>query len=611
MEDNGNKSVENERRVITPNNLRSSIWKHFGFWTENKNMKKDKVVCKLCDREFPYHSSTTSMRGHMQLHHPDEYKDLEREEPPAKQPKLTNFFPPSAPLNAARKEAINSKLAKFICRDMRPISIVEGEGFIDFVRELEPRYIIPSRTTVTKNIAKIYDTTRENMRQILSGKNVALTTDGWSSLATEAYITVTAHVISETWEFHDFVLQTKQLRGSHTAENVAECITGILRDFAIQPDSVVAFTTDNALNYVNAVEQHLGAVNIPCLAHTINLAVRKGLDVRAIDTTLARLRKTASHFHRSTTDSSLLEDKQRLLGLKPDKLINDCVTRWNSTYDMICRASEQQAAVAAVIFDKKMSNLELTTSEWRLVEQVQETLKPFKVATQALSTSKYPTSSAVLPLQHILLSQVQKISSESDERSCLREMASKIEADLSKCYDPKKEAAFMLLNKASYLDPRFHRLIHITEEKRQQVRANIREELSLQSDNDEPVEAEPCSSGSSTGKTALTAMGDLFGDVYSRGYERPNDVESDLLQEMMRYEKEPPLPADSDPLLWWKIGSTKYPHLAQLAMKYLSVPGTSVRSERVFSTAGHIVNKKRSALDPENVDRLVFLSNNL
>lgn len=112
------------------------------------------------------------------------------------------------------------------------------------------------------------------MHQILSGKNVALSTDGWSSLATEAYITVTAHVISETWELHDFVLQTKQLRGSHTAENVAECIAGILRDFAIQPDSVVAVTTDNALNYVNAVEQHLGAVNIPCLAHTINLAVR-------------------------------------------------------------------------------------------------------------------------------------------------------------------------------------------------------------------------------------------------------------------------------------------------------------------------------------------------
>ncbi|MBN3270805.1 ZBED1 protein, partial [Polyodon spathula] len=55
----------------------------------------------------------------------------------------------------------------------------------------------------------------------------------------------------------------------------------------------------------------------------------------------------------------------------------------------------------------------------------------------------------------------------------------------------------------------------------------------------------------------------------------------------------------------------KYPHLAQLAKKYLCVPGTSVSSERVFSTARNIVNKKRAALDPEQVDRLVFLANNI
>jgi len=84
-----------------------------------------------------------------------------------------------------------------------------------------------------------------------------------------------------------------------------------------------------------------------------------------------------------------------------------------------------------------MSNLttELTTTEWRRVEQMRETLKPFKVATQALSTCKYPTSSALLPLQHVLLSQVEKIRSESNERSCLGEMATKIEEHLSKRYE--------------------------------------------------------------------------------------------------------------------------------------------------------------------------------
>ena len=38
---------------------------------------------------------------------------------------------------------------------------------------------------------------------------------------------------------------------------------------------------------------------------------------------------------------------------------------------------------------------------------------------------------------------------------------------------------------------------------------------------------------------------------------------------------------------------------------------TSVRSERVFSAARNTVNEKRAALDPDQVDRLVFLANNI
>ena len=66
-----------------------------------------------------------------------------------------------------------------------------------------------------------------------------------------------------------------------------------------------------------------------------------------------------------------------------------------------------------------------------------------------------------------------------------------------------------------------------------------------------------------------------------------------------------------DPLFWWKQHEKKLSIVAKLTRKYLCACGTSVPSERTFSTVGHIVTDHRSRLAPENVNRLVFLAKNL
>ena len=45
--------------------------------------------------------------------------------------------------------------------------------------------------------------------------------------------------------------------------------------------------------------------------------------------------------------------------------------------------------------------------------------------------------------------------------------------------------------------------------------------------------------------------------------------------------------------------------------KYLSMPATAVPSERVFSNAGYILNKRRSTLDKNVANMLVTLHTNL
>ena len=154
-------NVSTETEITTPDNFRSDVWKVFGFQTINgKITDKEVAICRICKIRMKYHSSTSNLRANLMTFHPDKLGDLS-EEPPLKQARITSFLPLSSSrgLPAVRQEAITDKLTRFICKDMRPINITQGSGFKDFIHELEPRYTVPSRTTITDRVVKLYDTT--------------------------------------------------------------------------------------------------------------------------------------------------------------------------------------------------------------------------------------------------------------------------------------------------------------------------------------------------------------------------------------------------------------------------------------------------------------------
>ena len=86
----------------------------------------------------------------------------------------------------------------------------------------------------------------------------------------------------------------------------------------------------------------------------------------------------------------------------------------------------------------------------------------------------------------------------------------------------------------------------------------------------------------------------------------------DIVQsKLFRYKAEPSIAVDQRPLHWWAAHQHIYPNLSKIARMYLCVVATSVPSEQLFSTAGNVVSVKRSALLPENVEKLIFLHDNL
>ena len=71
-----------------------------------------------------------------------------------------------------------------VARDLRPISIVNGDGFKNFIAYVEPGYTLPSNTHVATVCCRLYETEKERLAvTIASSKHFGLTTDIWTSIA--------------------------------------------------------------------------------------------------------------------------------------------------------------------------------------------------------------------------------------------------------------------------------------------------------------------------------------------------------------------------------------------------------------------------------------------
>ena len=349
----------------------------------------------------------------------------------------------------------------------------------------EPRYIVPSRPHFSgKVVPALYDKTKAAVVHDLSRASaVALTTDGWTSRATEGYITVTEQHISPEWNMVSNVLQTRPLYDQHTSANLAEGLKEAVLEWKLErPGTSIPVTTDNARNIAKAVTEAGLGPQIGCFAHTINLASQKAIALNQVDRLLGKVRRVVAFFHRSTTAAHILETKQVML--KRDnidannnkqqvhKLIHDVKTRWNSSYDMLQRYIEQQVAVYSALADKSIKKdiSALSEQDVRLAEDVIQVLKPLKTITTLMCTESMPSVSMILPLKTSVLNSMEPGEKDS---AIVRDMKAAIRQSLkdrySDCHD--------FLHKATALDPRFKALSHVDTACRDNIYSNLITEI--------------------------------------------------------------------------------------------------------------------------------------
>jgi len=163
-------------------------------------------------------------------------------------------------------------------------------------------------------------------------------------------------------------------------------------------DKVSTFSTDNARNVTAAVGL-LPFQHMPCMAHTLQLSVNKGIAESGLDVVLSKCRKIVGHFKHSPANQVELKLHQSQMKMSEEGLIQDVATRWNSTLQMVDRLiCNKEPVVTTLTAPTHKHNLKLLNdAEWEKLRVLKMLLEPCRYATEILGGELYVSCSVVMP----------------------------------------------------------------------------------------------------------------------------------------------------------------------------------------------------------------------
>ena len=112
---------------------------------------------------------------------------------------------------------------------------MEEASFRAFVTSLNPAFVHISAETIRRDILEMFTDNltiiHSKLKQVPGQINFAQ--DLWTALNNDAYVSVTAHWIDSDWNLMETLLDIKELRGSHSGQNIAESFCESLEEFNI------------------------------------------------------------------------------------------------------------------------------------------------------------------------------------------------------------------------------------------------------------------------------------------------------------------------------------------------------------------------------------------
>ena len=194
-------------------------------------------------------------------------------------------------------------LALCVVKHDLPFQFTEYDGVKDMFAYLNSDVKFFSRKTTKSDILKLYMREKKKLTETLQsfwGK-IAFTSDCWTSLNTDGYISLTAHYIDKNWSLRKRILNFSFMPPPHTGAVLAEKILMLFKNWG-GDRKVMCLTLDNATSNDTCVDMLKCQLkllcdgsyfHVRCCAHILNLIVKEGL--RDVDEAVGKVRECVKY----------------------------------------------------------------------------------------------------------------------------------------------------------------------------------------------------------------------------------------------------------------------------------------------------------------------------
>ncbi|EZA50797.1 Zinc finger BED domain-containing protein [Ooceraea biroi] len=404
---------------------KSKYWVHFRFLTDEKDeIKKDVVICNLCEMRLAYTRHINTLSNHLKHNHvkemlllensagsPNVYQELESNPPherkAQKRSREASLNPTKhttnvdgtgdgnlqlvadlalsmdditirRPLNLSDDSDNNTMnqlnidgtpsdaVIEFIIMDLQLPESTEDHGFQRIVANLRPPCAIPSAKTLEEEIIpRIYETFRVSVKASLSciTSELALTFEEWISNNTGSYVTISAYYLKiEEAKLERKILTTILTQSDWKEKHWRNMIDILLREWDLNIEKVTAVVvSSSSTELIKALINHSLTV-VPCLLHTLQVYGQACFDNPDVAQILTKCRSVIKTITSHQGIYAALQEQSS--ALKENAiLVDDYPGVWISTYNMLEQMVLHRTLITSILENMEGMDQELN-QEW-------------------------------------------------------------------------------------------------------------------------------------------------------------------------------------------------------------------------------------------------------